>query len=153
MGEALADDARTATPPRGAAEGRATSPPVVDARVDTSPHATDAGGASAGDVGATASPTVIDVDPISVVRSGAADLVRDQPQIDPARGGPETSGAQVPPSSSSSPRLPRRTINWNHTLWQDDWFEDNEDMQALRSSIITVNTTPTVSVSRRVVVS
>jgi hypothetical protein len=30
MGEALADDARTATPPRGAVESRATSPPVVD---------------------------------------------------------------------------------------------------------------------------
>jgi hypothetical protein len=48
--------------------------------------------------------------------------------------------------------LPRRTINWNHTPWQEDWFEDNEDMQALRTSIITINTALTVSVPRRVVV-
>jgi hypothetical protein len=152
MGEALADNARTATLPRGAAKGRATSPPVADARVDTPLHTTDAGGASAGDVVATASPAVIDVDPISAVASGADDLVREQPQIDLAPGGPETSGVQVPPSSSSSPRLPWRTINWNHTRWQEDWFEGNEDMQALRTSIITINTVLTVSVPRRVVV-
>jgi hypothetical protein len=48
MGEVLADDARTATPPRGA-EGRAASSPVADARVGTPPRATDAGGASTGD--------------------------------------------------------------------------------------------------------
>jgi hypothetical protein len=35
VGEALADDARTTTPPRGAAESRATSPPVADSRVET----------------------------------------------------------------------------------------------------------------------
>jgi acyl carrier protein phosphodiesterase len=79
-------------------------------------------------------------------------VVGDQPQIDLALGGPETSGAQVPPSSSSSPRLPRRSINWNHTPWQEDWFEDNEDMQAVRTSIITINNALAVSVSRRVVV-
>jgi hypothetical protein len=55
------------------------------------------------------------------------------------------SGAQVPESSSLSPRLPRREINWNGTTWQDDIFEDNEDMQALRSSIVTINHTLTVS--------
>jgi hypothetical protein len=115
VGEALADNARTATPPRGAAEDRAVSPPVVVARVDTPSRTAVAGGASAGDVGATVSPAVIDVDPISVVPGGTDDLVRYQPQIDLAPGGPGTSGAHVPPSSSSSPRLPRRTINWNHT--------------------------------------
>jgi hypothetical protein len=146
VGEALADDVRTATPPWGVAEGRATSPPMTDARVDTPPRGADARGVSVGDVGATTSPAVIDVDPIGVVSGRADDLVRDHPQIDLAPGGPETSGAQVPPSSSSSPRLPRRTINWNHTPWQEDWFEDNEDMQALRTSIITINTALTVSV-------
>jgi hypothetical protein len=38
VGEALADDARTATPPRGAVEGRAASSPVDDARVGTPPR-------------------------------------------------------------------------------------------------------------------
>jgi hypothetical protein len=120
--EALADDARTTTPPRGAAEGRASSPPVANARVDTPPRTADAGGASAGDVGAIASPTIMDTNHIIAVPGGAEDLVRDQPQIDLMPGGPETSGAQVPPSSSSSPRLPRRSINLNHTPWQQDWF-------------------------------
>jgi hypothetical protein len=117
MGEALADDARIATPPRGAAEGRATAPPMADTRVDTPPRTADAGGVSAGDVRVTASPTIIDIDPINVVPGRADDLVGDHPQIDLAPGGPETSGAQVPPSLSSSPRLPRHTINLNHTPW------------------------------------
>jgi hypothetical protein len=90
---------------------------VVVARVDTPPCNVDAGGASAGDIGATVSPAVIDVDPISVVPGGTDNLVRDQPQIDLAPGGPGTSGTQIPPSSSSSPRLPQHTINWNHTPW------------------------------------
>jgi hypothetical protein len=77
VGEALADDARTATPPRGAAEGRVASPPMADARVGTPPRTADAGGASAGDVGATASPTIIDADPISAAPGGGEDLVRD----------------------------------------------------------------------------
>jgi hypothetical protein len=112
VGEALAGDARTATSPRGVVESKVTSLPVAAARVETPPRAADeAGGASAGGVGATTSPTVIDVDPISVVPGGAEDLVRDQLQIDLAPGGPETSGAQVPPSSSSSPSLPRQSIN------------------------------------------
>jgi hypothetical protein len=116
-GETLADDARTATPPRGAVKSWATSPPVVDSRVETPPRVFEAGGGSAGDVGATTSPTIIDVDPISAVLGGAEDLVRDQPQIDMAPGGPRTFSAQVPQSSSSSPRLPRRSINWNRTPW------------------------------------
>jgi hypothetical protein len=96
------------------------SPSMADASVGTPPRAADAGGASAGDVGATASPAVIVVDPISSVPGGTDDLVGGQAQIDLATGGSGTSGAQVPPFSSSSPRLPRRTINWNHTPWQED---------------------------------
>jgi hypothetical protein len=109
-----------ATPTRGAAEGRAASSPVADARVGTPLHTADAGGASAGNVGATTSPTIIDTDPIRVVPGGAEVLVRDQPQIDLAPGGPKPSDAQVPPSSSLSPWLPRCTINWNHTPWHED---------------------------------
>jgi hypothetical protein len=48
--------------------------------------------------------------------------------------------------------LPRRTINWNHTPWQEDWFEDNEDMQVLRTNIITINNALKVGVLRCVVV-
>jgi hypothetical protein len=116
VGEVLADDAHTTTPPRGAVESRATSPPVADARVETPPRVADAGGAtSTGGVGATTSPTIIDVDPISARPAGAEDLVRDQPQLDQAPIGLETSGAQVPQPSPSSPRLPWWKINWNHT--------------------------------------
>jgi hypothetical protein len=121
VGVVLADDAHTATPPRGAVESRVTSLPVADARVETPPRVADAGGAtSTGDVGAMTSLTIIDVDPISARPAGAEDLVRDQPQIDQASGGPGTSSAQVPQPSSSSPRLPRRSINWNHTPWQEE---------------------------------
>jgi hypothetical protein len=72
-------------------------------------------------------------------------VAEDQPQIDLAPGDPETSSAQIPPSSTSSLRLPRRSINWDHTPWQDDWFEDNEDMRALRTSIVTINNALIVS--------
>jgi hypothetical protein len=153
VGEVLADDVHTSTPPQGAVGSRVTSPLVADSRVETPPRVADAGGAtSTGDVGATTSPTIIDADPISARPVGAKDLVRDQPQIDQAPVGPGTSGAQVPQSSSSSTRLPRRSINWNHTPWKEDWFEDNEDMQALRTSIVTINTALTVSCLQRVVV-
>jgi hypothetical protein len=70
-----------------------TSPPVADTRVDSSPRAAGGLETSAGDVGATTSPTIIDVDPIRTVPGGAEDLVGDQPQIDLVPGGPETSGA------------------------------------------------------------
>jgi hypothetical protein len=122
-----------------------TSPPVVDTRVDSPPRAAEGVETSAGDVGAMTSPTIIDVDPIRTVPGGCEDLVGDQPQIDLAPEGLETSGAHVPPSSSSSPRLPRTSINWNHTPWLEDSFEDNEDMQALRTSIVTINNALTVS--------
>jgi hypothetical protein len=72
-------------------------------------------------------------------------VAEDHPQIDLAPGGPGVSSAQVPPSSTLSLRLPRRSINWDHTPWQDDWFEDNEDMQALQTSIVTINNVLIVS--------
>jgi hypothetical protein len=138
-GEALVDDARTATPTRGMAEGLTTSPPVTDTRVGSSLHTTEGLETSVGEVGATTSPTVVEVDPIRAVPDGAKDVAEDQPQIDLASGGPEASGTQVPPSSTPSLRLPRRSINWDHTPWQEDWFEDNEDMRALQTSIVTIN--------------
>jgi hypothetical protein len=104
--ETLVDDARIATPPRGTAEGVVTSPPVADTRADSPPRTAEGVGTSAGNVGTTTSPTIVDVDPIRSVPGGDEGLVGDQPQIDLAAGGPETSGTQVPPSSSSSPRLP-----------------------------------------------
>jgi hypothetical protein len=96
-------------------------------------------GTSVVDVGVTTSPRIIDVDPISARPAGGEDLLNDQPQIDQAPKGLGTSGGQVTESSSSSPRLPRREINWNGTPCQDDIFEYNEDMQALRTSIVTIN--------------
>jgi hypothetical protein len=39
----------------------------------------------------------------------------------------------------------------SHPL-QEDWFEDNENMQAVQTSIITINNALTVSVLQRVVV-
>jgi hypothetical protein len=71
VGEALADDVRTATPPRGAVEIVVTSTPMADTRVNTPPRTTEAVGASVGDVGATTSPTIVDVDPIRTVPIGA----------------------------------------------------------------------------------
>jgi hypothetical protein len=77
VGEALADDARTATPPRGAVESRETSLPVANSRVETPPCTVEAGGASTGDIVAMTSPKIIDINPISAVPGGAEDLVRD----------------------------------------------------------------------------
>jgi hypothetical protein len=106
VGEALADDVRTTTLPRGVVEGVAASPPVTDTRAGSPLHTAEAVGTSAGQVGAMTSPTIIDVDPIRTVPGRTEDVVGDQPQIDLASGGPETSGTQVSPSSTSSPRLP-----------------------------------------------
>jgi hypothetical protein len=58
-----------------------------------------------------------------------------------------TSGAHVPNSSPSSSRLPRREINWNDTPWQEDIFDDNEDMQAVQTSIVTINVALTIAMS------
>jgi hypothetical protein len=94
VAESLTDDARTATPPSGAAEKKATSPLVADSRMASPPRAVDAGaGGAVGDVGTPASPGIIDVDPISSRPARADnDLVKDQPQIDQAPRGPGTSG-------------------------------------------------------------
>jgi hypothetical protein len=117
--ESLTDNARTATLLLGAVEKRATSPPVADSRVASPPRAGDAGvGGAIGDVGTSASPRIIDVDPISSRPARADDdLVKDHAQIDLVPRGPGTSSAQVPDSSSSSPRLSRRQIDWNNTPW------------------------------------
>jgi hypothetical protein len=78
MGEALADDARIASPLQGAVESRATSPPAANSRVESPPRAVEAGvEAFAGYVGGTTSPRIIDVDPIGARPAGAEDLVRD----------------------------------------------------------------------------
>jgi hypothetical protein len=110
-GEALVDDACIATPTREMAEGLTTSPPVTNTRACSSLHTAEGVETSVGEVGATTSATVVDVDPIRVVPDGAKDVAEDQPQIDLAPGGPEASGALVPPSPTSSLRLPRRPIN------------------------------------------
>jgi hypothetical protein len=145
VGEVLVDDARTATPTRGVTEGVTTSPPVTDTRAGSSLHAAEGVETSAGGVGVTKSPAVVDVDPIRAVPDGARNVAEDQPQIDLAPGGPEVFAAQVPPSSTSRLRLPRRSITWDHTPWHDDWLEDNEDMRALQTSIVTTNNTLIVS--------
>jgi hypothetical protein len=108
-------------------------------RAGSSLHTTDGVETSVGEVWATTSRTVVDVVPIRAISDGAEDVAEDQPQIDLAPEGPEASGAQVPPSSTPSLRLPRRSINWDHTPWQDDWVEDNEDMRALQNNNVTIN--------------
>jgi hypothetical protein len=145
--QSLVDNARTATPPPAADERVATLPPATDSRTMTPPRGDEAGGGGAlADVGMSASPWIIDVDPISARPGGVnEDLVRDQAQIDQAPQGPGTSSAQVPDSSLSSPRLPRREIDWKDTPWQEDIFDDNEDMRAVRNAIMTLNITLTVS--------
>jgi hypothetical protein len=80
VGESLVDNARTATPSRGAAESRATSSPVADSRVVSPPHAIEAReGATVGDVGVAVFPRIIDVDPISARAAGADELIKDHP--------------------------------------------------------------------------
>jgi hypothetical protein len=79
VGEVLADDAHTTTPPRGIVEGVVTSPPVDDTRAGSPLHTAEGAETSAGDVGVTTSPTIIDVDPIRTVPGGAEDVVGDQP--------------------------------------------------------------------------
>jgi hypothetical protein len=73
------DDARTATLTRGVAEGAMTSPPVADTGAGSSLHTTEGVEISGGrgGVGATTSPTVVDVDPIRAVPDGARDVTED----------------------------------------------------------------------------
>jgi hypothetical protein len=111
--DSLVDDAGTATPPPAAVERRTTPPPAANSRMGSPLRTSDAGaGGVVGDVGMPASPRIIDVDPISARPAGDDDdLVKDQAQIGQAPGGPGTSGVQVPNSSPTSPRLPRREID------------------------------------------
>jgi hypothetical protein len=74
-------------------EGATTSPPVTDTRAGSSLHTAEGVETAVGGVGATSSPSVVDVDPIRGVPDGARDVAEDQPQIDLAPGGPEASGA------------------------------------------------------------
>jgi hypothetical protein len=115
VGEVLADDARTTTPTQGVVEGVVVSPLVADMGAGSPSRAAEGVGTSTRDVGATTSPTIVNIDPIRTVPGGAEDVVADQPQIDWALGGPEASGVQVHPSSTSGLRLPHRSINWDHT--------------------------------------
>jgi hypothetical protein len=41
--------------------------------------------------------------------------------------------------------LPQREIGWNDTPWQEDIFDDNEDMQAVQTSIVAINVALMVS--------
>jgi hypothetical protein len=59
-----------------------TLPPVTDTRAGSPPHTTKGVETSAGEVGVTTSPAVVDVDPIRAVPSGTEDVAGDQPQID-----------------------------------------------------------------------
>jgi hypothetical protein len=79
VGEVLADDAGTITPPRGVAERVATSPPVTGTRAGSPLRTTEGVETSDGEAGATTSPTIVDVDPIKTVTGGAEDVVADQP--------------------------------------------------------------------------
>jgi hypothetical protein len=117
VAQSLVDDAGTAIPPPTADERGTTPPPATDSRTASPPHANGAGaGGVVGDIGVSASLRVIDVDPISARFGGMdEDLVKDQAQIDQASRGPGTSSAQVPNSSLTIPRLPRREIDWNDT--------------------------------------
>jgi hypothetical protein len=137
VAESLTDDARMATPPLGAAENRETSPLVADSRVASPPRAVEAGeGVLLGTSECRPPQELLTWTPSAPDLVG---LTTWSPR------GPGTSGAQEPDSSSSSPRLPRREIDWNDTPWQDDIFEDSEDMRALRTSIVTINHALTVS--------
>jgi hypothetical protein len=109
VAQSLVDDARTATPPPAADERGATPPPTTDSRTVTLPRADEAGaGGALGDVRTSASPQVIDVDPINVRPGGMEeDLVKDQAEIDQAPKGLRTSSTQVLTLLSLTTRLAR----------------------------------------------
>jgi hypothetical protein len=79
-------DARGATPPPTANARRETTPPATDARRVTPPPAAGTGAQGAvGDIGASTSSLVINVDPINVMPGGTdEDLVRDRAQLEQA---------------------------------------------------------------------
>jgi hypothetical protein len=55
---------------------------VTDTRAGSSLHAAEGVETSAGGIGATTTPIVVDVDPIGIIPDGARDVAEDQPQID-----------------------------------------------------------------------
>jgi hypothetical protein len=66
--QTLADDARTATPLPAADARTTTPPPAADVRTTTPLPAADATAqGSVGDIGASTSPRVIDMDPINAM--------------------------------------------------------------------------------------
>jgi hypothetical protein len=93
--QSLVDDARTATPPPTANGRVATLLPATDSRTATPLRGNEAEArGTLGDVRTSASPRVIDVDPIRARPGGMEeDLVRDQAQIDQVPRGPGASGA------------------------------------------------------------
>jgi hypothetical protein len=66
---------------------------MIGTRAGSSLNTAEGVETSVGEVGATTSPTVVDVNPIKVVLDGAKDVTDDQPEIDLAPNGPEASGA------------------------------------------------------------
>jgi hypothetical protein len=46
---------------------------------------------------------------------------------------------------SIGPDVAAGEIDWNDTPWQEDIFDDNEDMRTVRNAIVTVNAALTVS--------
>jgi hypothetical protein len=103
---------------------------VDDARMVTPPPATNAGTQGfIGDVGASTSPSVIDVDLSTRCLTHWLRTSLHTILIEELQGNPETAGAQVRCSSSTGLTLRHREIDWNGTPWQEDVFDDNEDMR------------------------
>jgi hypothetical protein len=70
----LVDDTQTATPLRGVAESRATTPPVANRKVASPPRNVEAEeGATVGDVRVAVSPQIIGVDPVTSLMFNCAD--------------------------------------------------------------------------------
>jgi hypothetical protein len=71
VAQSFVDNARMATPPSAADEREVTPQSATDSRMVTPPRADDAGARGAlGDIGTSASPRVIDIDPINARPGG-----------------------------------------------------------------------------------
>jgi hypothetical protein len=121
--DSLVDDAGTATPPPVAGERRTTPLPMADLRTGSPPRAGDVGARGVvGDVGTPDSPRSLMWTP------SAQGLL-----------GLTTTWLRT------RLRLARRREVRGHpmhrylTPWKDDIFDDKKDMQALRTSIVTIN--------------
>lgn len=96
--------------------------------------------------GTSASPPIIDVDPInSMSGTSTQGLTADPIQIKPSEGNPETTGVQAPGSTSTGPSLRHEDIDWTGTPWEANIFDDDEDMMEVRQSILTLNQSLIVS--------